>query len=93
VVDAHQHRHALGKPLHQPLGDAAAAPPSAASNSRRQMVTVMRPSRARVRKCVCFVPKADTSESDSLIARVPIYFPTTFRSASLILSCQPGPAS
>src|SRR5262249_41458374 len=23
----------------------------------------------------------------------PIYFPTTFRSASLILSCQPGPAS
>jgi hypothetical protein len=24
---------------------------------------------------------------------VPIYFPTTFRSASLILSCQPGPAS
>jgi hypothetical protein len=29
-------------------------------------------------------------------ARTPaasIYFPTTFRSASLILSCQPGPAS
>ena len=29
------------------LGHAAAAPPSAASNSRRPMVTVMRPSRAR----------------------------------------------
>src|SRR5262249_38656042 len=28
-------------------GQAAAAPPSAASNSRRPMVTVMRPSRAR----------------------------------------------
>jgi hypothetical protein len=28
-------------------GHAAAAPPSAASNSRRPMVTVMRPSRAR----------------------------------------------
>jgi hypothetical protein len=25
--------------------------------------------------------------------RVPIYFPIAFRSASLILSCQPGPAS
>jgi hypothetical protein len=24
---------------------------------------------------------------------VPIYFPIIFRSASLILSCQPGPAS
>ena len=33
-------------------GHTAAAPPSAASNSRRPMVTVMRPSRARVRKCV-----------------------------------------
>ena len=29
------------------LGHAAAAPPSAASNSRRPMVTVIRPSRAR----------------------------------------------
>src|SRR6516165_3361768 len=26
VVDAHQRRHALGKPLHQPLGDAAPRP-------------------------------------------------------------------
>src|SRR5262249_1972469 len=32
-------------------GHDAAAPPSAASTSRRPMVTVMRPSRARVRKC------------------------------------------
>ena len=32
-------------------GHAAAAPPSAAINSRRPMMTVMRPSRARVRTC------------------------------------------
>jgi hypothetical protein len=36
----------------------AAAPPTAASNSRRPMVTVMRPSRARVRKCNDTTPRA-----------------------------------
>ena len=36
---------------------------------------------------------ASFNPSQPLLARVPIYFPTTFRSASLILSCQPGPAS
>ena len=40
------------------FGHAAAAPPSAASNSRRPMVTVMRPSRARVRKCNDTTPPA-----------------------------------
>jgi hypothetical protein len=30
---------------------------------------------------------------DARTPAVPIYFPTTFRRASLILSCQPGPAS
>src|SRR5262249_26777153 len=39
-------------------GHAAANPPSAASNSRRAMVTVMRPSRARVRKCNDTTPRA-----------------------------------
>src|SRR5262245_55459571 len=39
-------------------GHAAAAPPSAASNSRRPMVTVMRPSRARVRKRNDITPRA-----------------------------------
>src|SRR5262249_15106193 len=36
----------------------AAAPPSAASNSRRPMVTIMRPSRARVRKWNDTTPRA-----------------------------------
>ena len=39
-------------------GHATAAPPSAASNARRPMVTVMRPSRARVRKCNDTTPRA-----------------------------------
>src|SRR5262245_22891411 len=39
-------------------GHATAAPPSAASNSRRPMVTVMRPSRARVRKEKDTTPRA-----------------------------------
>src|SRR6516164_3380410 len=36
----------------------AAAPPSATNNSRRPMVTVIRPSRARVRKCNDTTPRA-----------------------------------
>jgi hypothetical protein len=32
-------------------------------------------------------------ELEPLLAAVPIYFPTIFRSASLILSCQPDPVS
>ena len=39
-------------------GHAAAAPPSAASNSRRPMVTVIRSSRARARKCNDTTPRA-----------------------------------
>ena len=35
----------------------------------------------------------DGSFVDARRPAVPIYFPITFRSASLILSCQPGPAS
>src|SRR5262249_40371075 len=35
----------------------AAPPPSATSNSRRPMVTVMRPSRARARKCNDTTPR------------------------------------
>jgi hypothetical protein len=39
---SHKSAHA-----HAATGHTAAAPPSAASNSRRPMVTVIRPSRAR----------------------------------------------
>src|SRR5262245_29660215 len=39
-------------------GHVAAAPPSAASNSRRPMVTVIRPSRAKVRKGNDTTPRA-----------------------------------
>jgi hypothetical protein len=36
---------------------------------------------------------AKSKEFFDTLIRVPIYFPTTFRSASLILYCQPDPAS
>jgi hypothetical protein len=47
-------------------GYAAAAPPSAASNSRRPMVTVIRPSRAR-----CVKERYHATSVLSLTARVP----------------------
>ena len=45
------------------------------------------------RQIHCFRRIGMHSFVDARTPAVPIYFPITFRSASLILSCQPGPAS
>src|SRR5262249_11227095 len=41
----------------------------------------------------CLSRKADKARRAASSPAAQIYFPTSFRSASLILSCQPGPAS
>src|SRR5262249_1064822 len=41
----------------------------------------------------CLSPKAEKARRAASSPAAQIYFPTSFRSASLILSCQPGPAS
>ena len=89
-------------------GHAATAPPSAAINALRQMVTGMYPSPCEGclvkgtiprREHVVFtfgegrMPMLPAMSGAASPPAAPIYFPTIFRSASLILSCQPGPAS
>src|SRR5262249_19241360 len=76
-------------------GHAAAAPPSAASNSRRPMVTVIRPSRAKVRKgndttsraCSLAVQGGQDAGCFDLSLRLPLHYSRRQDLANAAIGC------